>query len=142
MVEGRAASNLQELAIDVAQGLPKLRADPRLATQTLLNLLANAIKFTHQGGSVSIAATRRLDGGIEIMVSDTGVGIRAEDIQRALEPFAQVGDDAQRRAEGTGLGLPLARSIMELHGGTLELRSELGRGTEAIVVFSPHRSIV
>ncbi len=141
LVEGRAASNLLELTIDVARGLPRLRADPRLAKQTLLNLLTNAIKFTHQGGSVSIAAARRLDGGIEITVSDTGIGIRAEDIQRALEPFAQVGDDVQRRAEGTGLGLPLARSIMELHGGSLELRSEPGRGTEAVVVFPPHRSI-
>ena len=89
----------------------KLRADPRLTKQTLLNLLTNAVKFTPQGGSVTIAATRRPDGGIEITVSDTGIGIRPEDIQRALEPFAQVGDDAKRRAEGTGLGLALARSM-------------------------------
>ena len=142
LVEGRASNNLLELTIDVAPGLPKLRADPRLAKQTLLNLLTNAVKFTPQGGSVTIAAVRRPDGGIEITVSDTGIGIRAEDIQRALEPFAQVGDDAQRRAEGTGLGLPLARSIMELHGGTLDLHSEPGRGTAATVVFPPHRSVI
>jgi len=141
LVEGRAANNRLELTIDAAPGLPRLRADPRLAKQALLNLLTNAVKFTDPGGSVTIAATRRADGGIEIVVSDTGIGIRADDIQRALEPFAQVGDDLQRRAEGTGLGLPLTRSIMELHGGSLELRSEPGRGTDAIVVFPPHRSI-
>ncbi len=141
LVEGRAANNMLELTIDVAPGLPRLRADPRLAKQALLNLLTNAVKFTNQGGSVSIGAARRADGGIEITVSDTGIGIRAEDIQRALEPFAQVGDDARRRAEGTGLGLALARSIMELHGGSLELRSEPERGTDAIVAFPPHRSI-
>ena len=90
---------------------------------------------------MSIAAARRPDGGIEVTVSDSGIGIRPEDIQRALEPFAQVGEDEQRRAEGTGLGLPLARSIMELHGGSLELKSEPGRGTDAIIVFPPHRSI-
>ncbi len=141
LVEGRAANNRLELTIDAAPGLPRLRADPRLAKQALLNLLTNAVKFTDPGGSVAITATRRADGGIEIIVSDTGIGIRADDIQRALEPFAQVGDDLQRRAEGTGLGLPLTRSIMELHGGSLELRSEPGRGTDAIVVFPPHRSI-
>jgi PAS domain S-box-containing protein len=142
LVEGRAAHNMLELTTRVAPSLPKLRADPRLSKQTLLNLLTNAVKFTPQGGSVTVAANRRPDGGIEIAVSDTGVGIRPEDIQRALEPFGQVGDDAQRRAEGTGLGLALARSIMELHGGTLDLKSEPGQGTEAILGFPPHRSII
>ncbi len=141
LIEGRAASNLIGLDVRVAPNLPKLRADPRLAKQALLNLLTNAVKFTDHGGSVSIAAARRPDGGIEVTVSDSGIGIRPEDIQRALEPFAQVGEDEQRRAEGTGLGLPLARSIMELHGGSLELKSEPGRGTDAIIVFPPHRSI-
>ena len=141
LVEGRAATGLVELTIEVAPNLPGLRADPRLAKQTLLNLLTNAVKFTDQGGAVTITAARRGDGGIEITIADTGIGIRAEDIQRALEPFIQVGDDIGRRDEGSGLGLPLARSIMELHGGSLELRSEVGRGTQAIVVFPPHRSI-
>ena len=141
LVEGRAATGLVELTIEVAPNLPGLRADPRLAKQTLLNLLTTAVKVPDQGGAVTITAARRGDGGIEITIADTGIGIRAEDIQRALEPFIQVGDDIGRRDEGSGLGLPLARSIMELHGGSLELRSEVGRGTQAIVVFPPHRSI-
>jgi PAS domain S-box-containing protein len=140
LVEGRAANGMVELTVEVPAGMPRLRADPRLIKQTLLNLLTNAVKFTPEGGKVTISAARRADGGIEITVTDTGTGIRPEDIQRALEPFAQVGEDVNRRDEGSGLGLPLARSIMELHGGSLELKSEPGRGTEAIVVFPPHRT--
>ena len=81
------------------------------------------------------------DGGITIEVADTGVGIAEETISGALTPFTQVGEDAAEREEGAGLGLPLAKSLVELHGGTLELRSSMGAGTVVMINFPASRSV-
>lgn len=142
LVEGRAAAERLRLNVEIADDVPRLRADPRLIRQVLLNLLTNAVKFTEAGGFITARARRRDDGGITVEVSDTGIGIAEEDIPKALTPFTQVGEDADRREEGTGLGLPLAKSLVELHDGTLDLRSGKGQGTTVVIEFPPTRSVV
>src|SRR3546814_4502123 len=106
------------LACHLPAGLPLLYADERTSKQILLNLLANAVKFTKPGGKVTIEVQRTADG-LELAVSDTGIGIAPADQQRVFEPFVQVESELNRRFEGTGLGLPLVRS--EEH--TSELQS-------------------
>ena len=105
-----------------------LRADERKFKQIMLNLLSNAVKFTPDGGAVTVAA--KANGkAIEVSVADTGVGISPEDHDAVFEEFKQVGRDYTRKAEGTGLGLALTRRFVELHGGTIRLESEPGRGS-------------
>ncbi|NQU71554.1 MAG: PAS domain-containing protein [Rhodospirillales bacterium] len=141
LVEGRAATGRLRLNVEIPDNIARLRADPRLLRQVLLNLLTNAVKFTDSGGTITARARQRDDGGITLEVADTGVGIAAEDIPGALTPFTQVGEDVAEREEGTGLGLPLAKSLVELHGGTLELHSSKGTGTVVIINFPASRSI-
>ena len=97
--------------------------------QILVNLLTNAIKFTLPGGQVTLRAWCRLDTDVGFEISDTGIGIAAHDIPKALSAFGQVDNDLNRKYDGTGLGLPLTKALVELHGGTFELRSEPGAGT-------------
>ena len=113
----------------IAQSLPQLRGDPIKLKQIILNLLSNAVKFTPSGGRVELAGNSGEDGGIELAVSDTGTGMRSEDIPLALQPFRQVDTVLSRRHAGTGLGLPLTKALVELHGGQLEIESRLGIGT-------------
>ncbi len=94
----------------------------------MLNLLSNAVKFTPQGGRVAINAVRA-DGATEISVSDTGIGIAAQDQELIFEEFRQAGGDYTRKREGTGLGLALARKFVELHGGRIWVKSEMGKGS-------------
>ncbi|KJB91541.1 hypothetical protein N826_27455 [Skermanella aerolata KACC 11604] len=107
-------------------------ADPLRLRQVLLNLLSNAIKFTPPGGSVVVSARRRLDGGVELSVVDTGIGMTPDELEKAMQPFAQVDSVLSRRYSGTGLGLPLALKFMEAHGGSLSLESAPGKGTAAV----------
>jgi signal transduction histidine kinase len=107
--------------------------DERLISQVVLNLLSNAIKFTPEAGRVSIALHADSREGILIEVSDTGIGIAAENIDRVMRPFEQVESSFARVHDGTGLGLPLSLKLTQLHGGELTLESELGRGTTARV---------
>ena len=116
-----------------------LRADELRLKQVLLNLLSNAVKFTPKGGRVSVATAVTSGGEVAIAVTDTGVGIRAEDIPRALEPFGQVDDGAKGSRQGTGLGLPLAVCLTELHQGRLAIDSVPGRGTTVTVTFPAER---
>src|SRR4029077_10680408 len=109
--------------------LPLLTADPTRLKQILLNLMSNAIKFTEPGGSVAVVLRRTAIGDIAFEVRDTGPGMTPDEINIALEPFGQVDAGHTRRYEGTGLGLPLARRLAELHGGSLQISSEKGRGT-------------
>ncbi len=118
--------------------LPMLRVDLRRVRQVLLNVLGNAVKFTPVGGSIRIGTTRRGDD-LVIAVADTGIGIAPQDIPTAMERFGQVDNSLARRYEGTGLGLPLSKRLMELHDGTLEIESALGQGTTVTLVFPPHR---
>jgi PAS domain S-box-containing protein len=115
--------------------LSKLTADPTRLKQILLNLLSNAIKFTQPGGAVTVAVGAGAKGGVSFEVRDNGPGMTSAEIVVALEPFGQVEADHTRRYEGTGLGLPLAARLTELHGGTLNVESEKGRGTTVTVTL-------
>jgi two-component system cell cycle sensor histidine kinase PleC len=112
-----------------------LQADARLAKQALLNLLSNALKYTPEGGKVTVTGKLSPLGGLEIAVIDTGIGMSEADLGRAFEPFGQVNHEVTRAEKGSGLGLPLVRSLIELHRGTLRIHSAPGRGTEAILWF-------
>ena len=105
-----------------------LVGDERKIKQILLNLLSNAVKFTPEGGRVAVRAARA-DRPVEISVSDTGIGIAPEDQEAIFEEFRQVGTDYARKREGTGLGLALARRFVELHGGRIWVKSEVGQGS-------------
>ncbi len=121
--------------------MPLLRADERKLKQILVNLLSNAIKFTEAGGKVGLRAWCHEDSGHVFQIADTGIGIALEDIPKALAPFQQVEGDLDRRHEGTGLGLPLTKALVEMHGGSLDLQSQAGAGTTVTVHFPAERII-
>jgi two-component system cell cycle sensor histidine kinase PleC len=133
LVRGHAEAGGVSLSSEVEDRLPRLVADPTRLKQIVLNLLSNAVKFTEAGGSVTLAIRRAAEDGVVFEVRDSGVGMTAAEIGIALEPFAQVDAGYTRKQEGTGLGLPLARRLTELHGGTLRIDSEKGRGTTVTV---------
>jgi signal transduction histidine kinase len=120
--------------------LPSIRVDKRRIHQVLINLVSNGIKFTPAGGRVCVSAFR-VGEEIAISVADTGIGIATEDIPKAFERFRQIDSRLSRKYEGSGLGLPLARQLMEAHGGRLVLESELHRGTVVTVYFPPERIV-
>ncbi len=121
--------------------LPGLRADRRMVMQILANLLSNAVKFTPSGGRVAVKAWHGSHGGYVFQVVDNGIGMALEDIPKALARFGQVDSSLQRAHEGTGLGLPLTKSLTELHGGSLDLESEVGVGTTVTVRFPAERVV-
>ena len=127
--------------IDPMAGLPLLRADERKTRQVFFNLIGNAAKFTPAGGHIDIRGRFDPQDGMRITVADTGIGIAAENLQRVFEPFVQIDNSLSRQQPGTGLGLPAVKAIMELHGGSLELRSVAGVGTEATAIFPPERAV-
>ena len=128
LVRERAGRHGVALRVDVDPGLGEVGGDERKVKQVLLNLLSNAVKFTPEGGTIGLKAGRR-DRAVEISVSDTGIGIAAEDQVTIFEEFRQVGSDETRKQEGTGLGLTLAKKFVELHGGRIWVESEPGRGS-------------
>ncbi len=139
MVRGRAEEGGVELELDVADTLPLLRADQRRLTQIFLNLMTNAIKFTKPGGKVTLRARCDAKTGHLFEVIDTGIGIAEADIPRALSQFGRIDSDPEHKYEGTGIGLTLTMSLVESHGGSLDLRSELGLGTAVTVRFPATR---
>ena len=130
----------QAMTASVATDMPRLRADERLLKQVLLNVLSNASKFTPDGGHITVRADAA-GGAIAIAIADDGVGIAPADIPLVLQAFGQVENALSRKHEGTGLGLPLAKSFIELHGGTLSLVSDIGKGTTVTIAFPPERSV-
>jgi PAS domain S-box-containing protein len=138
-VRERAAADGVSLSIDIEEGVPPLVADLTRLKQILLNLLGNAVKFTDPGGAVVMAVRRAAGGGVEFEVRDTGLGMTAAEIAIASEPFGQVDSGLARPREGTGLGLPLARRLTELHGGVLTIDSEKGHGTRVVVALPAAR---
>ncbi len=141
LVRDRASRGQVGLLLDCPKDLPILRGDSRQVKQMLANLMSNAVKFTDPGGVVTVRVRDADAGGIAIEVHDTGIGIAEEDIPKALAPFVQVDRSLARKHEGTGLGLPLTNRLVELHGGRLDLESELGGGTTARIVFPASRVI-
>jgi len=113
--------------------------DEKKFKQIILNLLSNAIKFTPEGGNVTLSIGVEGDGDFVLRVSDTGIGIAPEDLEKALAPFSQVDNAQQRNYEGTGLGLPISRALAELHGGSLEIESQPGLGTTVTVRLPSER---
>lgn len=136
---GRAVAGGITVGTDLATDLPPLHADERAVKQMLVNLLSNAIKFTPQGGTVTVGCRVEADGRLALWVADTGIGIAATDMALVLAPFGQVDSALNRRYPGTGLGLPLVKSLIELHGGELSLESEVGRGTIVALRFPAER---
>jgi signal transduction histidine kinase len=141
LVEQRAEQGQIKLQIEISDQLPALRADERKLKQILVNLLSNAIKFSDAGGEVALWAWCRADRGHVFQIIDTGIGIAPEDIPKALSRFGQVDADLNRQYEGTGLGLPLTKALVEQHGGTLDLQSQVGVGTTVIVRFPAARVV-
>src|SRR6185295_12421195 len=127
LVRERAQNHGIGLALKVDPRVGEIQADERKVKQIVLNLLSNAVKFTPDGGRIEVDAHMN-DEAIEVSVTDTGIGIASADQEAVFEEFRQVGT-AERKAEGTGLGLALTRKFVELHGGTIWVRSELGRGS-------------
>jgi two-component system cell cycle sensor histidine kinase PleC len=140
LVTGRAQNARLKLLARLPEDLPRLRADKRKVKQMLLNLLSNAVKFTPAGGTVDLIGEVRPDGGVNLAVRDTGIGIAKSQFDLVMSPFGQVDSALSREHQGTGLGLPLVKALIDLHGGRLDLESELGKGTTAILVFPPERT--
>jgi signal transduction histidine kinase len=134
MFRNKAAEEGIRLSYEASEDL-NIQADQRLMNQVLINLLSNAVKFTASGGAITVTAFSDEDDRCSIRVSDTGIGIAEENIMRVLEPFIQVESATARSHEGLGLGLPLVKRIMNLHGGTIEIESTLGKGTTVTVTL-------
>ncbi len=109
--------------------------------QVLLNFLSNAVKFTPEGGSVCVATTLGADGSLALTVSDSGIGMKPSDIAIALAPFGQIDSHLARKHQGTGLGLPICKSLMELHGGSIAIESEPAIGTTLTARFPAARVV-
>ena len=127
------------LRTSLPDGLPWLQGDERRIRNAIQHLLSNAVKFTEAGGSVCVSAGMDDAGGLRLLVSDTGIGIPANDQQRIYEPFTQLDASLSRRFAGAGLGLTVTRAVMGAHGGTVLIDSAPGQGTRATVVFPPER---
>ena len=121
------------ISVEIAENVSNVRADERKIKQVLVNLLSNAVKFTPAGGKLTVASRIENDGKLAISISDTGVGISPEDQEQIFDAFVQVDSGLDRKFDGTGLGLPLSKAMVELHGGTLDLESTVGVGTTVTI---------
>jgi two-component system cell cycle sensor histidine kinase PleC len=129
------------LNVEIDPALPGVRGDAVKLRQVFTNLISNALKFTRKGGSVTVKAGAGADGCAVIEINDTGVGMRDEEIAVALTPFGQVDSSHARWREGTGLGLPIARALVQLHGGSFHIQSRKGHGTQVTVVLPPRHQL-
>jgi signal transduction histidine kinase len=127
------------LTVESDADLPTIHADERKLKQIVMNLVSNAVKFTPAGGDVAVLSSVDEAGDLSIEVRDTGIGMAPEEIPKALAAFGQVDSSLARKHEGTGLGLPLVKALVEMHGGRFTLTSERGRGTSAIVTLPKTR---
>ncbi len=139
LIAPRAEAGRVSIETDVPDGVPWIHADKRRIKQALLNLLSNAVKFTPENGSVATRVARTPDGGLEIRVEDTGVGMTPQELSKAMEEFGQADSGLDRKFEGTGLGLPLTKGLIELHGGELTIESRKNAGTTAIIALPKER---
>ncbi len=139
LVEGAAGDQHVELVSELPTALPMICVDELKLKQALINIVANAVKFTGWGGVVTLSACVSPNGELHMIVKDTGIGMSAEDIHVALEPFRQIDSSLTRRFDGTGLGLPLAEELLKLHGGRLEIDSRIGAGTTVRLILPGDR---
>ncbi len=140
MMRVAVAERQQSLGVEIDPALPPIYADGRAVKQMILNLLSNSVKFTPDGGSISLIAKTVDSGEVTVTISDTGIGIASTDLPKALDPFDQVEAPWTRKETGTGLGLPLTKSLIELHGGRLEIDSAPGAGTRVTLYFPASRT--
>jgi two-component system cell cycle sensor histidine kinase PleC len=138
MLEPRIASKKQRIGVQIEKGLARLRCDGRRMKQVLLNLLSNAHKFTPEGGMLGVEAANARAGGIAIRVVDSGIGMSPDELLDAMQPFRQVSSALSRTHEGTGLGLPIAKRLVELHGATFRVESKKNVGTCVSLEFPYH----
>lgn len=141
LVRTKADAKQIRIALSLPAAGPSVIADERLFRQIFANLLSNAVKFTPDDGSITVSAGLRDDGDYEFRVSDTGIGIPEDEIEMVQQPFQQGENPFTRRHRGTGLGLPIVRSLVNLHGGSFGLRSSVGKGTDAVVRFPAQRVV-
>ncbi len=139
MLADQSQKNSVQLERTGLDSLPSLRGDEKKFKQIVINLLSNAIKFTPEGGQVSLGAEIDAHGDLKVTISDTGIGIAAEDLDKVMTPFAQVDSAHCRKHQGTGLGLPISKALAELHGGSFTMASEPGVGTTVTVCFPAER---
>jgi signal transduction histidine kinase len=139
LIKDRAAKSRVQLETAFDPSVPLLFADEGRLRQIGLNLLSNAVKFTPAGGKVRVSSSVDPSGAIAIAVSDTGIGMSAADVKVALERFGQAASSLSRPYEGTGLGLPLTKAMVDLHGGHLDITSAPGKGTTVTVTFPPQQ---
>lgn len=156
MIRERAANHGIRLHLEIEPGTEEIQADERRVKQIISNLLSNAVKFTPDQGDIALAVRRNgkwaqvdgttetfcANGAVEVSVSDTGIGIAPEEQQKVFEEFQQAGQSAEVAREGTGLGLPLAKRLVELHGGTMSLKSEVGVGSTFSFILPVNQSRV
>ncbi|MFD2204660.1 PAS-domain containing protein [Kiloniella antarctica] len=135
MMVNRAQIQGISLTLDLPNDLPYLYGDPRRVKQILLNVLSNAVKFSKAGGEVRVTASLSAEGNMCFDITDQGIGIGPKDLEQVMEPFQQTGDAFTRSHDGTGLGLHIVKSLIELHDGQVRIESELGEGTSVYLQF-------
>ena len=140
LMRNLAAGRGLALQSRISEELPFLLADERCLRQIIVNFLSNAVKFTPEGGRVDVDARLAADGGLVVSVTDTGIGMKEDDLPHALAPFRQIEHSLGRKYEGTGLGLPLVKALLDLHHGALHIDSRLGAGTTVSAHFPPQRT--
>ncbi|MGI9373044.1 MAG: sensor histidine kinase [Hyphomicrobiales bacterium] len=133
IIAQRAKEGEIELSYQGTSEVPQFYGDPLRIKQVLINLLTNAIKFTPPGGQVTLTAPKLVGEFVEVSITDTGVGMSEEQLRTAMQPFGQVNSSESAKNEGTGLGIPISKSIIELHGGTFDVKSASDKGT--VVTF-------
>ncbi|WP_135077292.1 ATP-binding protein [Terasakiella sp. SH-1] len=141
LIKDRAQQGQVILKVQIEDDLPKVFADKTRMKQILINLLSNAVKFTEKKGQVSVKISHADNGGVLLQVCDSGIGMTKDEIKKALEVFGQVESHMSRRFEGTGLGLPLVQSLVQLHGWGIRVESEKGEGTTISIPITPERLV-
>lgn len=130
-----------KLTTDIPNTLPPVRGDASKLKQTFTNLLSNAVKFTPPGGQAMVTAMATTDGGLVVEIKDNGVGMSEQELEVAMTPFGQVDGSRTRWREGAGLGLPIARSLIDLHGGRMNIDSQKGKGTTVSVLLPSRHQV-
>lgn len=146
LISERAQNAEINVSADIIQGMPPLVVDRVMFKRIMMHLLSNAVKFTNKGGMITIKSevAKGSDGVTDVFtveVKDTGIGMSVMDIERAFNSFVQLDGGLNRRYDGTGLGLPICKKFMDLHGGSIRLESEQGKGTSAILTFISRRQV-